>query len=79
MLSRTAPTSRARAPHLRLQGKDYLFFQGPSPKTCYQDDLASFFSPENFQDMEITPAQIGVTGLGLGTAVALASLLLTPV
>merc|ERR1719461_830609 len=29
-------------------GEDYLFFQGPAPKTAVQLDLPSFFSAENF-------------------------------
>lgn len=71
--SRCADRARARR---ASQGTDFLFFQSPAPATGVQDDLASFFSAENFQDMEITPAQIGVTVVGAGTAVALASLLL---
>ena len=30
------------------KGTDYIFFQGPKPKTGYQADLPSFFSPDNF-------------------------------
>lgn len=57
-------------------GTDYLFFQGPAPTTAIQDDLPSFFSVENFQDLEITPLQIAVTVVGLGTfAVLLPTLL----
>lgn len=53
------------------KGEDYLFFQGPAPKTAVQEDLPSFFSADNFADLEITPVQIGVTGLGFATAAAL--------
>merc|ERR1719231_1243721 len=49
------------------KGEDYLFFQGPAPKTAVQEDLPSFFSADNFADMEITPFQIGITGVGLAT------------
>ena len=46
------------------KGTDYLFFQGPAPKTAVQEDLPSFLSAENFADLEITPAQIAVTLVG---------------
>jgi len=49
------------------KGEDYLFFQGPAPKTAVQEDLPSFFSFENLADAEIKPIQIVVTGVGLGT------------
>merc|ERR1719231_2224018 len=49
------------------KGEDYLFFQGPAPKTAIQEDLPSFFSFENLADAEIKPIQIVVTGVGLGT------------
>ena len=57
-------------------GADYLFFQGPAPKTAVQEDLPSFFSPDNFADLEIKPLQILVTITGFGSAAALAGLLL---
>ena len=50
------------------KGTDYIFFQGPKPATGYQPDLPSFFSLDNFADLEISPAQIAVTVTGLGTA-----------
>jgi hypothetical protein len=56
---------------------DYLFFQGPAPKTAVQDDLPSFFSLENFSDMEIKPLQIVFTFVGFGAAGALIFLLVT--
>ncbi|KOO34972.1 hypothetical protein Ctob_015576 [Chrysochromulina tobinii] len=57
-------------------GEDYLFFQGPAPTTAVQDGLPSFFSAENFQDLEISTLQIAVTVVGLGTfAVLLPTLL----
>lgn len=57
-------------------GEDYLFFQGPAPKTAIQDDLPSLFSAENFEDLEIVPAQIAVTATGLlSFAVVLGTLL----
>ena len=37
-----------------IPGKGYLFFQGPTPKTSVQADLPSFFSAENFADLEVT-------------------------
>lgn len=45
-------------------GTDYLFFQGPTPKTGVQEDLPSLFSAENFEGLEISPAQIAVTLVG---------------
>ena len=57
-------------------GTDYLFFQGPAPKTAIQEDLPSFFSAENFADLEITPAQIAVTVAGPACFVAAASIVL---
>ena len=57
-------------------GTDYLFFQGPAPTTAVQDDLPSFLSADNFADMEITPLQIGVTVVGLGTFAVLLPVLL---
>ena len=58
------------------EGTDYLFFQGPAPKTAVQDDLPSFFSGDNFADLEITPLQIAATVVGFGTfAVLLPTLL----
>ena len=59
------------------EGTDYLFFQGPAPKTAVQDDMPSFFSGDNFADMEITTPQVVITGVGVATAVALAGLLVT--
>jgi len=46
--------------------EDYLFFQGPAPKSAIQDDLPDFFSAENFTDMKVTVPQIlavGVSGV----------------
>ncbi|KAL1500365.1 hypothetical protein AB1Y20_013028 [Prymnesium parvum] len=57
-------------------GTDYLFFQGPTPKTGIQEDLPSFFSKENFADLEITPAQIAVTLVGPACFLAAASVVL---
>jgi hypothetical protein len=56
-------------------GADYLFFQGPAPMTAVQPDLPSFFSPENFEGMEIKWQQIFVTLLGFGSLTAIAGLL----
>ena len=53
-------------------GEDYLFFQGPAPKTAIQPDLPSFFSADNFAEMEVTTPQIVITGVGLATAAVVA-------
>lgn len=58
------------------RGEDYLFFQGPTSKTGYQDDLPNFFSKENFADFQITPLQIAVTVTGIGSFAVVASALL---
>lgn len=60
-----------------IKGEGYFFFQGPSPKTAVQEDLPSFFSKENFDDMQIAPQQLGVTVTGLTAAAALAASLVT--
>jgi hypothetical protein len=60
------------------KGKGYFFFQGPTPKTAYQEDLPSFFSKENFASMTIKPAQIAVTVTGFATFVVLITLLFGP-
>mmetsp|Transcript_41565 Transcript_41565/g.88702 ORF Transcript_41565/g.88702 Transcript_41565/m.88702 type:complete len:132 (-) Transcript_41565:471-866(-) len=57
------------------KGDDYLFFQGPAPKTAIQEDLPSFFSGDNFADIEITPLQIAVTVTGVASFAAVASVL----
>ena len=58
-------------------GSDYLFFQGPAPKTAVQEDLPSFFSLDNFADLQITPLQIAVTGTGIATFAAVGSVLIS--
>jgi hypothetical protein len=58
-------------------GDDYLFFQGPSPKTAIQEDLPGLFTGENLAAAEITPLQIGVTVVGLGTFATLVPVLLS--
>lgn len=58
------------------KGEDFLFFQGPAPKSAIQEDLPSFFSGDNFSDLEITPLQIAVTVTGIGSFAAVTSVLL---
>jgi len=58
------------------RGEDYLFFQGPAPKTAIQEDLPGLFSAENFAEMQITPLQIGVTVVGVATFAAVGSVLI---
>ena len=57
------------------KGEDFLFFQGPAPKTGVQEDLPSFFSPDNFADIQIKPIQIAVTATGIGTFAAAAAVI----
>merc|ERR1719387_2746420 len=56
-----------------IKGEGYFFFQGPSPKTSVQKDLPSFFSAENFENLQIAPQQLAVTATGLGAAALLAA------
>ena len=60
------------------EGSDFLFFQGPAPKSAVQENLPSFFSAENFQDLEIKPLQIAVTATGFGSLLAIVALLSGP-
>merc|ERR1712153_254350 len=65
------------------QGSDFLFFQGPAPKTAIQEDVPNFFSPENvesiLEDIKITPLRIGIGLAGAGSAVIVAySLIAAP-
>ena len=60
------------------EGSDYLFFQGPAPKTAVQEGLPSFLSAETISEAEFQgPLQIVVTLTGLGSFAALAYLLVT--
>merc|ERR1719491_1135945 len=65
------------------KGSDYLFFQGPAPKTAIQEDVPNFFSPENVEsivaDIKITPLRIaiGLTG-SASAAIILFSLIAAP-
>ena len=56
-------------------GTDYLFFQGPAPRTAVQDDIPDFFSAENFADVTISRGQIIASVTGAGSALTLALLL----
>jgi hypothetical protein len=65
------------------KGADYLFFQGPAPKTAIQEDVPNFFSPENFQsiieDIKITPLRIGIGLAGVSSfAIVVFSLVAAP-
>jgi len=57
------------------RGEDFLFFQGPAPKTAVQEDLPDFFSLDNLAEAKVTLPQIAITGVGFGTAALLAYLL----
>ena len=57
------------------KGEDYLFFQGPAPKTAVQEDLPDFFSLDNFSDLKVKPLQILTTGTGFGALAVLGYLL----
>merc|ERR1712166_979153 len=65
------------------KGSDYLFFQGPAPKTAIQEDVPNFFSPDNVQsivaDIKITPLRIGIGLTGSASAaIILFSLVTAP-
>ena len=49
-------------------GSDYLFFQGPAPKTAVQDDLPSFFSGDNLKGTSISPLALPVAATGAAAA-----------
>merc|ERR1711935_929902 len=75
--------SRSKQIEKYEQGSDYLFFQGPAPKTAIQEDVPNFFSPENvesiLEDIKITPLRIGIGLAGAGSAVIVAySLIAAP-
>ena len=57
--------------------KGYFFFQGPSPKTSVQKDLPSFFSPDNFANLEVSLAQVLVTLTGLASFAVISTIVLT--
>ena len=75
--------SRSKQIEKYEQGSDFLFFQGPAPKTAIQEDVPNFFSPENvesiLEDIKITPLRIGIGLAGAGSAVIVAySLIAAP-
>ena len=55
---------------------DYLFFQGPAPKTAVQEDLPSFFSAENLAELEIPTAALVVAATGIGSFAVASSIIL---
>ena len=59
-------------------GSDYLFFQGPAPKTAVQEDLNDFLSLETLTGAEFQGlGQIVFTVTGVASFGALAYLLVT--
>ena len=80
MMAGKGDLSKETQPERYEQGTDFLFFQSPAPKTSggtgffdRNEEIPSFFSAENFQDIEIKPAQIAVTATGIGSFLAVAS------
>lgn len=71
--------SKSKQIDLYEKGGDYLFFQGPAPKTAVQEDLPSFFDVESaIENLEFQgPLQILVTLTGLASFGALGFLLVT--
>ena len=59
------------------RAEDYLFFQGPAPKSAIQDDLPDFFSAENFTDMKVTLPQLISVGVVGACVLIFAYLLIT--
>ena len=75
-----SPDPRAQVTKFQ-EGTDFLFFQSPAPLTSGEfyeaaDPPPNFFSAENFQDLQITGPQIGVTVTGIGSFLALAGVLI---
>ena len=58
------------------EGTDFLFFQGPAPKTAVQPDLPSFFSIDNFAGADLKPQAIVAAATGFGSLAVLAPILL---
>ena len=58
-------------------GSDYLFFQGPAPKTAVQEDLPSLFSGENLSEglSNFPPQAIVFAGTGVASLAAVGSVL----
>ena len=59
-------------------GSDYLFFQGPAPKTAVQEDLPSFFSAENLEGASLPPLALPFAASGLATFAFATSILVAP-
>jgi hypothetical protein len=59
------------------EATDYLFFQGPAPKSAVQPDLPSFLSIENFADMKVDFRAIIFAGTGFASLAAVLYLLFT--
>ena len=57
-------------------GSDYLFFQGPAPKTAVQEDLPSFFSFDNLKGTSISPLALPVAATGAASFAFMVSVLL---
>lgn len=47
-----------------IDREGYTFFQGPSPRTAVQEGMPSFFSAENFQNLEVPPVLLVLGGVG---------------
>jgi len=60
------------------RGDDFLFFQSPAPYTNVQEGMPSFFSLENFADLEFSLLQGVVTVTGIASFAAVASVVLAP-
>ena len=59
-------------------GSDYLFFQGPAPKTAVQDDLPNFFSAENLEGASLPPLALPFAVTGAASFAFAASILVAP-
>merc|ERR1719446_1535934 len=61
-------------------GDDYLFFQGPAPKTAVQDDLGSFLSGEELEEIvaNVNPLALVLPLItGAGSLAAVGSVVLS--
>lgn len=56
-------------------GSDFLFFQGPAPKTAVQEDLPGLFTAENLAEAQFDIRSIVFAGTGLASLAAVGSIL----
>lgn len=71
------PPRTSTAAPFDVEREGYMFFQGPTPLTSVQDGLPSFFSSENFSDLDVPLTLKIVGGVGAASFLAVAAVLTT--